>query len=363
MKNTIKKSLKVKLRVVFRCLHLKEFISLLAILMSLLTYGQSEMTAKEGFYYLYKVSNEKITDDAIKNLNNTNLNMNWFFLYANTFDKTNFDNARNNEFKWPEYSKRIQHEISQGKKNADFNKLFSYSSIAEFGKYNSQYGGFPISNGWKRIFSDKQFFNYPINIYVGKYWMNKAYLDNFLKMDPKKGEELVERHPGERRIEIKVIYNVVNKYMKNENEWDKKYLGIYVHKVIYLDGSNILGEIIPDKNHKDIEKTRILNIVRPNIEVIKRDLLGNKLWIEGDNPLSTFVWSFDSLEEFQKATILDFNLKQGQMKTFYLNLNVDMELKDYTSGKSYKINVDVIYRLINYKWVFDSVKGNSWKKL
>ena len=39
--------------------------------------------------------------------------------------------------------------------------------------------------------------------------------------------------------------------MTELNKWDEKYLGIYVHKIIFLNGNVVLGEITPKTNNSD----------------------------------------------------------------------------------------------------------------
>ncbi|MBE3138914.1 MAG: DUF4852 domain-containing protein, partial [Actinobacteria bacterium] len=186
-----------------------------------------------------KVNNNMLTDNAIQNPNNSELNLRWFDLYVNLFDKANYDLNSNNEFKWPGYSQKIVSEINQGILSADFNKLYSYTCNATFGKYSGELGGFPITQIWSNIV----FVSYELpmqnelTLGLGTRF-NDSDFDFILKMDPIKAEKLVERNSN-RTINVKVIYNVVNRNMTDLNKWKAKYLGIYTHKIVFMEGSTV----------------------------------------------------------------------------------------------------------------------------
>lgn len=223
----------------------KYFIVILFVLISSFSYSQSNITAKEGFYYLLKVSNVNLTERFAENFNQPSLKLRWVDLYFNLFDKTNYDYYSKDEFKWPEYSRKTVSVINSGLESADFNKLFSYKTKETLGKYNFDLGGFPIIRTGRdlTIFSDEHT-NYNITLRIG-YWVNKSKIDLILKMDSKRAEKLVEFIGESRKVDLKVIYNVVNNDMSNLNSWNERYLGINVSKLVIMNGSEVLGEIIP----------------------------------------------------------------------------------------------------------------------
>lgn len=97
----------------------------------------------------------------------------------------------------------------------------------------------------------------------------------------------------------------------------------------------------------EIEK-KILSIKRsePDIEKIKHDLLGRNVQI---NAFSS--WHFDSLDEFNKITIISSN-------DFGTNLEIDihMDLRDSKTNERWATLLVVTYSLINDDWVFQSVR-------
>jgi uncharacterized protein (TIGR02145 family) len=226
--------------------------SLFVLVISTLGYCQPEMTPKEGFYYSMKVSQYKIKDPLI----NAMVPLNWFDIYVRIFDLNNYKNSLNDEFKWPAYSKRIVNEIETGVSNCNFNKIYSFNSTATLGKYDMERSGFPIGD----LYADIELAAFPLaynslTFRITPSW-NISDFDLLLKMDPEKAQQFVASRKDyngniNRTIGIKVIYNVVNKSMRDKNTGTKLYSGIYMHKILFMDGSVILGEIQPKTNYGD----------------------------------------------------------------------------------------------------------------
>ncbi|TRZ50732.1 hypothetical protein D4R99_05565 [bacterium] len=91
----------------------------------------------------------------------------------------------------------------------------------------------------------------------------------------------------------------------------------------------------------------------PDIEKIKRDLLGQK--ISTDN---IHTWTFAYLEEFRNVTISNSNISST-----YLEFNIDMDLSDYRTNEPYKAKVLVTYTLNDYGWIFRDVKASYFEKV
>lgn len=204
------------------------------------------MSSKEGFYFTLKANNFRILDNAIES---PQLKLRWFDIYVNAYDKVNYEYNAKDEFKWPQYSKKILAEVDNGIKLADFNKLYSYTCNGSLGKWDSNTNSFPINE----IFAEIIIATYPFafNDFTMRYTMaNNEYFDWKLKMDPSKAERFVETRKDSygnvnRNITAKVIYNVVNKSTQDLRTLKSAYLKIYVHKIIILNGTTILGEIKP----------------------------------------------------------------------------------------------------------------------
>jgi hypothetical protein len=335
------------------------------------------MTAKEGFYFLLKVNQEGLTENAIRNNNNQTLNLRWFDLYINLFDKANYEYYKKDEFKWPDYSKKIVNEINHGIESSDFDKLYSYRNKETLGKYNFELGGFPITRTGSdiTIFSDDHI-SFKVTLRLG-YWVNSKDIDLFLKIDPKKGEKLVESIGQNRKVDVKVIYNVVDRNMTNLNQWDEKYLGIFVHKLIFMNGSEVLGEInsppalvyktvgnTTPKTHLSLSDSTALadslsavaasyQFNEPESDKIKRDLLGQKIYNNSGR-----YWSFDNLEEFKK-----FDILSSSVSSDFCELNIDMNLYDKNTHETFKANVIVRYTKSSNTWIFQNVKAKFFEKV
>lgn len=224
----------------------------MTILLGFNLYSQPSMTAKEGFYFVLKINKEKLTDNAIHNNDNQYLNLRWFDLYTNLFDKSNCKRNSEDEFKWPAYSKKITDEIYQGVESADFKKLYSINTSATFGKYDFEHNCFPIEQAWgiwaMTVASDDHI-NFKVDLNIGPL-LNSSDFNFTLKMDPQNAEKLVQSNRS-RNLDMIIVYNVVNKMMTNRNKWDEKYIGIYAHKIVLLNGPTILGEFFPNIDYYD----------------------------------------------------------------------------------------------------------------
>lgn len=227
------------------------FVSLFILIITSV-YCQEPMTPKEGFYYLLKTKHEGVKENAIEESNHPDQFMSWFDLYVNLFDKKNYEYYRQNEFKWPAYSKIIHNKIHNGINSSDFKKTFSYWGNVSLGIYDFKRGGFPIKTytGTVIFMDDLTSSKIILNTSI---WKNVSDIDFFLKMDSQKAEKLVESIGTDREVKAQVIYNVVDKNIQNSNNWNKLFLGmgIYVHKIIFHDKSGVLGEILPEPDYCD----------------------------------------------------------------------------------------------------------------
>lgn len=101
-------------------------------------------------------------------------------------------------------------------------------------------------------------------------------------------------------------------------------------------------------------KISSIKVSEPDIEKVKRDLLGHKIFAS-DNYHN---WNFAYLEEFKNVTILN-----SSISSTYLELRIDMDLSDYKTNEPFKANVIVTYTLNGDEWVFDNVKATYYEKV
>lgn len=246
------------------------------------------MTNKEGFYFTLKANDYKILDNAIEG---PQLQIRWFDIYVNSFDKTNYENFRNDEFKWPQYSQKILAEINNGVASSDFTKIYSYTCDVTLGTWDYKSNSFPIAEMWSGLQIVKYSLAYnDFTIRYSPTW-NDKYFDLKLQMDPLKAESFIASRKDyngnvNRKITAKIIYNVVNKrIVRTETSVS---LGIYMHKIIFLNGNTILGEIKPRIDFFD-KVNLITNDVNPKIQ----DIDGN---VYHTVTIGTQVWTVENLK-------------------------------------------------------------------
>ncbi|GEM_PF-6095473 len=249
------------------------------------SYSQPIMTSKEGFYFTLKANNYQILGNAIEE---PQYQIRWFDIFVKVFDKTNYENSRNDEFRWPQYSRKILDEVKTGIETADFNKIYSYTCEASIGKWNTEKSSFPITELWNSTLITKYPLTYTDFTFRYSPTLNNNDFDFNLRMDPLKAESFIASRKNQngninRKIVAKVIYNVVN--MKLEKTQTQANLGIYMHKIIFMDGAKILGEIAPKIDYYDkvnlIKEKPALGSTVTDIDgnIYNTITIGNQVWM------------------------------------------------------------------------------------
>lgn len=330
------------LSIFFNC-RMTILISLIVVLMSSLSYSQPIMTKKEGFYFTLKANNYNILDNAI---DGPQLKVRWFDIYVNIFDKSNYENYRNDEFKWPKYSNQILSDIYKGISLADFSEIYSYTCDATLGKWDPEKSSFPVTE----LFASPIIVNYPLayNDFTISYsptWNNND-IDFNLKMNASKAESFLASRKDlkgniNRKITAKIIYNVVNKRIVRTETKIK--LGIYMHKIIFMDGATVLGEILPRVDYYDKVNMVKLNNGMEKIfydkewkTLIQRDTINASYYrivnykngrIDG-SVIDYFISGAKQMEGFYS---FDGNLKDG-LFTYYNESGIKIEEAIYIKG-------------------------------
>jgi antitoxin component YwqK of YwqJK toxin-antitoxin module len=206
------------------------------------------MDAKEAFYYTIKANNYSLGYIAYSNWG---VDRNWVDLYASTFDNSNYQNARNDEFQKKAYSVKINNEINNGVNSCNFNKTFSIESWTTFGEFDFNKGYFPLDN-------EKLLRNIPdlfrindigFQISIGQI-TNYSEFDFILKMTVDDASKFINTRKDnngkiDRNINVRIVYNVVNNKLKPTSMGEEK-LTVFVHKIILNSNLNkSLGELTP----------------------------------------------------------------------------------------------------------------------
>ena len=105
------------------------------------------------------------------------------------------------------------------------------------------------------------------------------------------------------------------------------------------DAYSIDSVEIPNANRVTV----IDEIQEPNLEFIRRDLIGREVKYKKRS------WRFDALSEFKNIVI-----NKKERSSNYYEAVLDIDLEDYKSGKDYFVRILISYNLED-KWNFRSV--------
>ena len=178
-------------------------ITLLILSFSLQTYSQN-LSNEKAFFYLLKIYDKNV-DDFINS-------------YGFTFDKTDYNYSKSDEFARNTYRSKIRTRINDGINSISFNDKFTLYGTAELGEYNFDISFFPVKSwSWdlKLFFDSDNHNNFSFNIpstnfinlkdFDGSLNMTNADANNFIKSRKKPDGEI------NRTVYLKITYSILNK--------------------------------------------------------------------------------------------------------------------------------------------------------
>ncbi|MBL0202362.1 MAG: DUF4852 domain-containing protein [Chitinophagaceae bacterium] len=246
---------------------MKILLSLFFSLLYFFSHAQSQMTAKEAFFYAMNV-NKLAPGDKLSfspGVGSSGATYQWGDFYASYFDKDNYVKAVHDEFKRVPYLTKYFNEMKEGIKTIDLKKTFYFLVKSPVGTYKTDCGCFPLNSknflnynhrllDVKEVGNAKLWYDNPfVLMSIGSYF-NFSDFDFTLKMNNSEAEKFIDSRKDNngninRDVTIKVIYNVTNRYVQSG---DRKYfVQIYIHKLEFYNGSVLLGSALPKYNYFD----------------------------------------------------------------------------------------------------------------
>lgn len=171
--------------------------------------------------------------------------------YAKIFDKVNFDNIKNDEFKRNKYLAQAKEKILGKLNSLDFEKEYYMLSASQIGEYNFTDQSFPFASVYRG-------FDYPGNLPTG--WIiNINYFNYKLKMPAGEAENFINSRKMsggyvERKIETHVCFTFVNQPMDRPNglpDFITTQLIFYVTRLVFYDKGKQIGAIYPTRKFDD----------------------------------------------------------------------------------------------------------------
>jgi antitoxin component YwqK of YwqJK toxin-antitoxin module len=293
----------------------------ISILNATFSFSQTNMTPKEAFYYTLRVNNIDINNSLhYEGLGNSGKSYQWVDFYASYFDKVNYTNSINDEFKKVPFLTKFYNELSTGMNTVNFNKTFFVQTKQTIGTYDQSCSCFPLnrykfSNEVTFILldvkqvgnADLMFGNSFLSFRIGKFF-NINDFDFVLKMKQSEAERFVSSGKDNygninRDITIKVIYNIVNTpFQSDKNNY---YAGAYIHRLEFYNGTTLLTTSFPKYNYYD--KVNLIKL---------KDGIDTVYYGNDEKPLTHNNLSLTSF--YRVATYTNGRIT-GPVKDYYLN--------------------------------------------
>lgn len=263
--------------------------------------SQSLMSDKEIFFYTMQANNINPDSEIVYAGFSGSQTFNLVDFYASYFDNINYLNSINDEFKKVPYLTGIKDEMENGTKLVDTSKIFYYLVNVTLGTYDANCGCFSLSKtilppsydllDIKKIGNSELSLNGSfISFHIGEY-INSNDFDYDLKMSAFDAEKFIASRKDNygninRKILLKVIYKVVDKHIKS-NEKYEFYIGAYIHKIEFYNGSILLGSENPRIDSFTVGRD---DQIYPSVKI------GDQTWMtENLNYNTGSSWCYDNI--------------------------------------------------------------------
>lgn len=282
---------------------MKILFSALIVLNYSLAFCQ-QMTVKEALLYTLS-TNGYLNPEGDQARNHSG----YLAYYCQVVDEANYKKSMNDEFKKNEYLQTKDNELTKNIKSLDYNKIYSFSSVAIFGEYDFTGGCFHINLGdfkyklyhTNLAYSDFGHISYDVGMID-----NLSDFDFVLKMDKSTAEKFINSRKDNmgkvnRTINVKITYNVVKRGLTREES--TIYLALNAQKILFFNGSVVLKEFFP-KVSKTITFTKDTNKTVTDIDgnVYHKILIGNQVWLS-ENLKTTRYRNGDLIGTTTQATL------------------------------------------------------------
>lgn len=300
-------------------------------------------------YYSSKPIDVKILDKhKLKDFygkNTREMFQSWIY----TFNNKQYEEVKNNEFQLYDFIKEHEKIYLNKIKKIDLNKTYKYSFTLYFGKYNMENEYFPLSSDKTEDKSLGMILN---TVYVNDEYFSKSEFIPFLRVPRNRAEQfLINRtNPDKsinRRIQIEVIYSIVNKKCTNYNGFY-----IFVKDVRFIDNPN------SNKNSETFTMSELTNFQSVKIDFNYED---SHIGIKKLNGLDTVFLNdkYQLVNNLTYSSIRTIDFEKGIAKNPIINgeyrssaFTINVYIKDevITTKEEYRFLLDDPVLIIrNYK--------------
>jgi hypothetical protein len=237
-------------------------LSLLFFINAVSTSAQVPIDYETSYLYFLRVNNAAL-ESRPSYFVNSNLTCAWF--YSSAFDKKNYENVKNDEFKRNSYYSQLCNTLRTKIGALSFKKEYYIWSNSSLGEYDFSTGSFPIVNlftdcyfisGKSMLDHDCLFKNLPLTI---GWVVNRDCYNYSLKLPQAKAENIINSRKKadgtvDRNLQTKLIFSFVNEpyfIQPNQSTFDRDGFIIYVSAIEFYNNGQLIGSVKPAINFED----------------------------------------------------------------------------------------------------------------